>query len=155
MGALPLSKYPLFNVQSSLDAAQSTQTLAPYFLDWLSHPTYDSYWKQWSIEERYASIQVPALTIAAWYDIFQGGSLRNYEGLRDHAGNAASRKEQRLMVVIGGHAIPGRKIGSVDFGEAAGEFSENDAILSWFDYLLRGEQERIREGKACQDICDG
>ena len=145
--ALPLSKYPLFNVQSSLDAAQSTQTLAPYFLDWLSHPTYDSYWKQWSIEEQYPSIQVPALTIAAWYDIFQGGSLRNYEGLRDHAGNAAARKEQRLLVVIGGHAGSGRKIGSVDFGEAAGEFSENDAILSWYDYLLRGEQNEFAKEK--------
>ena len=32
------------------------------------------------------SIQVPALTIAAWYDIFQGGSLRNYMGLRDARG---------------------------------------------------------------------
>jgi hypothetical protein len=27
--------------------------MAPYFQDWLDHPTYDSYWKQWSIEDNY------------------------------------------------------------------------------------------------------
>ena len=45
-------------------------------------PDYDAYWKQWSIEEHFPNIQVPALTIAAWYDIFQGGTLRNYIGIR-------------------------------------------------------------------------
>ncbi|MGH9599897.1 MAG: CocE/NonD family hydrolase, partial [Terracidiphilus sp.] len=78
---LPLSRYPVFNVPQNLSGAALTHTLAPYFLDWLAHPTYDSYWKQWSIEDRYAQIDVPALTVAAWYDLFLGGSLRNYLGL--------------------------------------------------------------------------
>ena len=72
---LPLKKYPLYNMQLNSDPASWTARFAPYFLDWLDHPTYDSYWKQWAIEEQYASIQVPALTIAAWYDLFQGGSV--------------------------------------------------------------------------------
>ena len=55
-----------------------TASLAPYFLDWIAHPNYDDYWKRWSIQDHYADIKVPALTVAAWYDIFQGGSLRNY-----------------------------------------------------------------------------
>ena len=42
-----------------------------------------------------SKIQVPALTIAAWYDIFQGGSLRNYMGMRDHAGTEAARNGQQ------------------------------------------------------------
>ena len=62
-------------------------------MDWLGHPTYDSYWKQWSIEENYPNIQVPALTIAAWYDIFQGGSLRNYMGLQ------GQRRKSRLRAM--------------------------------------------------------
>ena len=80
---LPLSQFPIFNVKLAPDGAGLTHTLAPYFQDWLDHPTYDSYWKQWSIEENYDKIQVPALTITAWYDIFQGGSLRNYMGLKE------------------------------------------------------------------------
>jgi hypothetical protein len=79
---LPLKQYPLFNLDLGPGSADYTHKLAPYFLDWLDHPTYDSYWKQWSIEENYDKIQVPALTIAAWYDLFQDGSLRNYMGMK-------------------------------------------------------------------------
>jgi putative CocE/NonD family hydrolase len=144
---LPLKRYPLFNLGSSLDSANITAKLAPYFLDWLDHPTYDSYWKQWSIEEQYPSIQVPALTVAAWYDIFQGGSLRNFAGLKEHAGDAEARKEQKLLIVIGGHAGGGRKIGSVDFGPAAAEYDEATVTLSWYDYLLRGQQNEFATEK--------
>ncbi len=69
---LPLKQYPLYNVRIDPGSPAATATLAPYFLDWLDHPLYDRYWKRWSIEEQYPSIQVPALTVAAWYDIFQG-----------------------------------------------------------------------------------
>jgi hypothetical protein len=126
-----------------MDGTGLTGALAPYFLDWLNHPAYDSYWKQWAIDEQYASIRVPALTVAAWYDIFQGGSLRNYLGMKAHAGNEAARNGQRLLVTIGGHAGGGRKIGTVDFGAAAEEYDENAVTLEWYDYLLQGKQNRF------------
>jgi hypothetical protein len=137
---LPLTKYPLFNISAPADGAALTQTLAPYFIDWATHTDYDSYWKQWSIEENFQNIQVPALTIAAWYDIFQGGSLRNYVGLKAHAGNEAARAGQHLLVTIGGHAGGGSHIGTVDFGPAAAEFDENSITLDWYDYLFQGKQ---------------
>jgi putative CocE/NonD family hydrolase len=143
---LPLSQFPVFNVKLASDGAGLTHILAPYFLDWLDHPTYDSYWKQWSIEENYAKIQVPALTIAAWYDIFQGGSLRNYMGMRDHAGTEAARKGQQLLIAIGGHSGWGRKIGEVDFGPDA-SFDENEITLDWYDYLFLGKQNQFANGK--------
>jgi len=145
---LPLGKYPLFNLQgASVDA--SMKTLAPYFLDWLAHPTYDEYWKQWSIEGHYADITVPALTTAAWYDIFQGGSLRNYVGLKTRGGSEAARRGQRLLVVIGGHAGDGRKIGDVDFGPSADDpaIGGGAVILAWYDYLLKGEQNGLAKSK--------
>jgi putative CocE/NonD family hydrolase len=141
---LPLTQFPVFNIQPISDPAQITQKLAPYYLDWLAHPTYDSYWKQWSIEENYNNIQVPALTVAAWYDLFQGGSLRNYAGLRDHAGNEAARKNQRLLVIIGGHSGNGRKVGEVDFGPDA-VFDENAFTLDWYDYLFLGKQNQFAD----------
>jgi hypothetical protein len=141
---LPLTGYPVINVERGADGAQLTHELAPYFIDWLAHPTYDSYWKQWSIEENYDKIQVPALTIGAWYDLFLGGSLRNYIGLRDHAGNEAARNAQRLMVVVGGHAGHDRKVGEVDFGPEAA-FDENAITLDWYDYLFFGKQNRFAD----------
>jgi len=142
---LPLNQYPVFNIPAPQNAAALTSRLAPYFLDWLAHPTYDDYWKQWSIEENYDKIQVPSLTVAAWYDLFQGGSLRNYLGMKEHAGNEAARSGQRLLVAIGGHAGGGRHIGDVDFGPAAAEFDENDVTLDWYDYLFLGKQNQFSD----------
>ena len=142
---LPLTEFPVFNIQPIETPAALTRELAPYYIDWLAHPTYDSYWKQWSIEENFANIQVPSLTIAAWYDIFQGGSLRNYMGMRDHAGNEAARADQRLLVTIGGHAGGGRKIGAVDFGPDANEYNEDAIVLDWYDYLLKGKQNQFAD----------
>jgi putative CocE/NonD family hydrolase len=144
---LPLKQFPVFNLQVGPGSVSFTRKLAPYFLDWLDHPTYDSYWKQWSIEEQYASIQVPALTITAWYDIFQGGSLRNYTGMKAHAGTEEARAGQRLLVAIGGHAGGGRTIGAVDFGLAAEKLDENATTLEWYDYVLQGKQNQFATGK--------
>src|ERR1700734_3032708 len=146
MWKLPLTSYPLFNFSDSSAALYSPRTLAPYFLDWLAHPNYDDYWKGWSIEEHYADINVPALTVAAWYDIFEGGSLRNYAGIRAHGGDGA-RATQRLLVVIGGHAGIGQKIGDIDFGPAAAQFEEDAVTLSWYEYLLKGVQNNFAKEK--------
>jgi uncharacterized protein len=140
---LPLARYPLFNMADSR-TSDLLPSLAPYFLDWLAHPTYDEYWRRWSIEEHYADITVPALTIAAWYDIFQGGSLRNYVGLKTHAGSDAARRGQHLLVALGGHAGTGTRVGDVDFGAAA-KFNADDATLDWYDFLFKGAQNEFAQ----------
>lgn len=143
---LPLKKYPLFNMQMDTDPANWTARFAPYFIDWLDHPLYDAYWKQWAIEEQYASIQVPALTVAAWYDLFQGGSLRNYIGLKAGAGNEKARAGQHLLIAIGGHSGWARKVGEVDFGPDAA-FDENGTTLAWYEYLFLGKQNEFATEK--------
>lgn len=140
---LPLAAYPLFNSPGGSLKVDSPDEFAPYFLDWLAHPSFDEYWKRWSIEDHYRDITVPVLTVAAWYDIFQGGSLRNYEGVKADGGSDAAKRGQHLLVTIGGHAGSGRKIGAVDFGPAAAEFDEDDATLQWYDYLFKGVQNQF------------
>jgi putative CocE/NonD family hydrolase len=142
---LPLAYYPLFNF-SIASGSQMTSSLAPYFLDWLAHPNYDDYWKRWSIEEHFSDINVPVLTEAAWYDIFLGGSLRNYMGMKAHAASDAARQGQRLYVAIGGHAGGGRKVGDVDFGPDA-ELQDKDITLAWYDYVFKGVQNEFAKRK--------
>jgi putative CocE/NonD family hydrolase len=144
---LPLQQYPLFNFEIAPGPAGLTRTLAPYFEDWLDHPSYDSYWKKWAIEENYDKIQVPGLIITSWYDIFQDGSLRNFEGIKAHGGTEAARTGQRLLVNIGGHAGGGRKIGEVDFGPAALEYEWDPVTLDWYDYLFLGKQNQFATEK--------
>jgi len=89
---------------------------------------------------------VPILTIAAWYDIFLGGSLRNYIGVKSHGGSDAARQGQKLLVTIGGHAGSGRKIGDVDFGASA-DFEEDDATIDWYDYLFKNASNEFSSAK--------
>ena len=85
---------------------------------------------------------MPALHTAACYDIFQAGSLQNYQGLKFHAANEDARRGQHLLVIIGGHAGSGRKIGDVDFDSDA-VFNEDDVTLAWYDYLFKGAKNRF------------
>lgn len=115
----------------------TTAGLADYYFDWIAHPTYDDYWKQWSIEEQFNRITVPGLHLAAWYDLFQDGSIRNYVGIRERGGSEAARKGQRLIIMPGGHAGSTPKIGEVDFGKDS--TVDTWALgLRWYDYLLKG-----------------
>ena len=115
---LPLRDFPVFNIKPVASGSQLTHELAPYFLDWLAHPTYDSYWKQWSIEENYAEHSGPRADDRRLVRHLPGRisaqlcrPARRTPGMKQHANG------QRLLVIaIGGHAGSGRKIGEVDFG---------------------------------------
>ena len=136
---LPLGAYPLFNPAADGQSSDSAAAIAPYYLDWIAHPSEDAYWKQWSIEAHFADITVPALSIVAWYDIFQDGSFRNYLGIKAHGGSDAARAGQHLVAIVGGHAGNGPMIGDVDFGPGS-KFDEDEATISWYDYLFKHVQ---------------
>jgi len=143
---LPLSDYPLFDAGAA-SGTENPRTLAPYFIDWLAHPSYDDYWKRISIEEHFSEIDVPVYSVAAWYDIFLGGSLRNYVGIKGHGGSDTTRRGQRLLVEIGGHAGGGRHIGEVDFGPAAEQVDADEVMLRWYDAILKGEKNDVEQEK--------
>jgi hypothetical protein len=139
---LPLAAFPLFDEGADGDSTETPQGLASYFLDWLAHPSYDDYWKKVSIEDHFSQITVPIFHLAAWYDIFLGGSLRNYVGIKARGGSEEARRGQRLMVITGGHAGTGPRIGEVEFGRDS-VVNDEDLALRWYDYLLKGEKNGL------------
>ena len=91
--------------------------LAAYFYDWLSHPDYDDYWKEMSIEENYSRLAAPAYNVGGWYDIFQGGTIRNYLGMRAEGATEDARRGQKLLIGPWHHDVRGsRMAGSHYFG---------------------------------------
>ena len=144
---LPLASYPVFNFGQLPADAQLTASIAPYYFDWLVHPDYDDYWKQWSIEEHFANVTVPILNVGAWYDIFSDGTLHNYMGVKAHGASEPARTQQHLLMQIGGHAGFGRRIGDVDFGAHALENPYVDVILDWYDYLFKGAHNQFATDK--------
>jgi uncharacterized protein len=138
---LPLISYPVLEPPSA-------EGLAPYFTDWLAHPNFDEYWKPLSIEDHYAQIQVPVFSLGAWYDIFLGGTLKNYVRLKTEAGTEAARRGQRLAVSVGGHAgeSSSGKVGAVEFGNKL-PADGDEAMLRWYDWLLKGETNGVEKEK--------
>ncbi len=144
---LPLDNYSVFNFGQLPADAQLTAAVAPYYLDWLAHPDYDDYWKQWSIEENFSKIAVPMLQVGGWYDIFAAGTLRNYMGAKARGSTDAARTQQHLLMEIGGHAGFGRRIGDVDFGAHATENVYTNVILDWYDFLFKGIKNEFATDK--------
>jgi uncharacterized protein len=113
-----------------------------YYRDWLAHPTRDAFWDPVCIGERLKRVEVPALIVGGWYDLFLGGTLENYRRMRGEAATARARAGTRLLVGPWAHgstygAYPDHSFDV--FGADAG--IDLDALqLRFFARHLRGER---------------
>ena len=133
---LPLNDFPFLH------------EAAPYFYDWLAHPDDDEYWARWNIEARHSAVRVPVCNVGGWYDIFLGGTLRNYVGMGEHGATPAARQGQKLVIGPWYHTLPlGNVVGEVDYGFASHAVATDlDGLhLKWFDYWLKGKQNGLLE----------
>ncbi|HEX4109936.1 MAG TPA: CocE/NonD family hydrolase [Solirubrobacteraceae bacterium] len=85
---LPLSSPPL------LDESPA----GAFYRDWLAHPADDGYWHALAISHQYPLVEVPVLNVGGWYDLFLGGTLENYRGIRERGGSELAREASRLLV---------------------------------------------------------
>ncbi|GAC1515176.1 MAG: CocE/NonD family hydrolase [Chloroflexota bacterium] len=131
-GHVPLETYPPL----------ATTEFGAFFFDWLAHPTYDDYWRRWSIDKDYARIDIPALHIGGWYDIFLNGTVKNFVGLRRAAASRKARESQKLLVGPWYHLPWTSLTGANDFGPAARNIV-NDWQLRWFDQFLKEEDTGV------------
>jgi putative CocE/NonD family hydrolase len=115
--------------------------LAPYYDDWLAHPAHGEFWDKLKIDGNYGQLDVAALHVGAWYDIFLGGTIQNFMGMRAGAKTEQARNAQHLLLGPWTH-ITGITLGPV--GEYdPGVRSSHVAIdfdglhLRWYDRWLR------------------
>lgn len=118
---------------------------APYFFEWLSHPSRGPFWQAVSIQDRYDKIRVPAFNVGGWYDIFLDGTLRNFTGVREKGATSEARTGARLLLGPWTHTTPPlAPSGDIDFGVRAGQGASplsldiDGEYLRFFDRWLRG-----------------
>ncbi len=111
-----------------------------YFLEWLAHPTYDDYWRRWSIDEDYGRLTVPALHLGGWYDIFLSGTVKNFVGMRNGAGSEPARQGQKLVIGPWTH-MPWAPAGGR--GEGVEPSVAENMQLRWFDRFLKGVETGV------------
>ena len=92
----PLRDLPLFRRNGLCD----------FYFDWIEHETDSAWWAKRQVEGRYDSIQVPALHVGGWYDVFVDGTLTNWAGLRARRPRSTAAGRRPLAPPAG--AGPGR-----------------------------------------------
>jgi putative CocE/NonD family hydrolase len=123
---------------ASLDALGS---LLPAWNDWLRHPGRDDFWRSISIAEHFAHIDVPALHIGGWFDIFLHGTLANYRGLSERP----DASPQRLVIGPWAHAVAYDALGEVEYGAgaSAAALDMTRLQLDWFGGFLKPDATPI------------
>jgi uncharacterized protein len=114
--------------------------LADYYRDWLAHPTYDDYWRRWSIDTDYGRLKVPALHIAGLYDSFLSGTVRNFVGMRRGASGDHARERQKLLIAPFTH-MPWWPVW--DANAAAGANAVDDWQLRYLAEVLDGSESGV------------
>lgn len=66
---------------------------APWYREWLAHPTRDAYWDARDALTRLVRVEVPALHIAGWFDIFLSGGVDAFRRLQ-----ALGKRHQHLFI---------------------------------------------------------
>jgi putative CocE/NonD family hydrolase len=118
-----------------LNGLDALGTLLPDWNDWLAHPDRDEFWRSISIADQFATLDVPALHIGGWFDVFLHGTLANYRGLAGRKDAA----EQRLIVGPWAHAVAYDALGEVDYGPASSiaALDLTRVQLDWFAGFLK------------------
>jgi putative CocE/NonD family hydrolase len=120
------------------------EALPKYVLDWFDHHQPGDYWTDLDVGHRIHKINVPALHISGWYDIFVQGSVAGFLFLERSAGSEFAREHQYLIAGPWQHIPWGERIGAADFGPEA--LLDTDSILlRWFNHWLKDSGEFLGE----------
>jgi uncharacterized protein len=128
---LPLASAPL------LDEGDAGR----FYRDWLAHPVDDAYWQELGFGQGYRGIEVPALNVGGWFDIFLGGTIANYTRLRREGASERARAGTRLVLGPFAHGSTYGPYPDHAFPEFAPEADLDLAALQ-LDFLERHIREK-------------
>jgi putative CocE/NonD family hydrolase len=125
--------------------------LAPWYTEWLEHPSYDEFWRDLDAVAHASDIQVPVLQLACWYDLFLPSQLELDEVLQKQESKVADAT--RLIVGPWAHntylGLTFTLAGDRDFGRGADSSANWTSPLAfdWFDTHLRDGDEAGEDSK--------
>ena len=133
-----------YNKMDSIDGTPS-----PVFQEWISHPSYDSYWQSMiPYKDEFSHINIPILSTTGYYDDGQRGAMYYYlEHLKYNP-------EAEHYLLIGPYDHWGAQFASSAYlrGYQIDEIAQinikDELAFEWFDYILKdGEKPSILKDK--------
>ncbi len=120
--------------------ALRAEGLPSYVLDWFDHDLPGDYWSQQDVSLSLGRINIPALHISGWYDMFLRGTIDGFLQLRRNAASSFARQHQYLIAGPWQHIPWGDRIGATDFGPQA-LLDTDQLLLRWFNHWLKNSGE--------------
>jgi predicted acyl esterase len=111
---------------------------------WTRHYAYDAYWEQRDSTRRYAEVNVPAVHIGGYFDIFARGTIDAFLGYQTKGGPKA-RGRQKLLMGPWTHAVLTDKAGDLVFPHAKSPPNNVQDQLRWWEYYLKGISNGMAE----------
>lgn len=102
----------------------------------LAHPSYDEYWRRMDTTTKFEVMDVPAVHVGGWFDMFAQGTIDEFLG-RQHRGAPGSRGTQKLIMGPWQHAIGKMPVGELRFPNANRPPVAYDPVR-WFEHYLQG-----------------
>ena len=124
--------------------------LGQSFFDGLEDPFAPAYSAPSTILGHHDQVRVPAYNAGGWYDIFLGGTIRNYQEMRARGATPEAR-QAKLLIGPWTHSNPGHTVGDVYFGYGASAALINLQMdfmslqLRWFDRWLKGVENGVEQ----------
>ncbi|MFY7735036.1 MAG: CocE/NonD family hydrolase [Bacteroidia bacterium] len=111
----------------------------PIFQNWLSHPSYDSYWKSMvPTPADYAKINIPILTTTGYYDGSQIGAIQYFKLHTKYNKNANHYFVIGPYDHWGGQRKPAKNLMGYEIDSVA-NINMMNLAYDWLDYVLKGK----------------
>ena len=107
----------------------------------LSHAAEDAYWD--AVRADFSAVNVPAVHIGGWYDIFARGTIDGFLGYQ-HEGGPDARGRQHLVMGPWTHDVDSLQVGELLFEDAA-SMSSDTYLEVWFQACLLGIDSAMQE----------
>lgn len=152
-----LSSIPL----KDLSPIKNTGLGLDFFKELINHPL-DEKFKQlpYSLIHDLSEVQIPALNIAGWNDIFCQDTINNFTYQLKSSQNGQIVRS-KLLIGPWSHLNYSNVIGDVDYGMKASmnfidqEFDHVGLMKKWFDFWLKDEKNGIDEEPAVKIFIGG
>ena len=110
------------------------------------HSNDDDYWAKFDTTKRFNRMDVPAVHVGGWFDMFLQGTIDQFTG-RQHHGAAGAKGTQKLVIGPWQHAIGKMPTGQLTFPNATRIPQAYDA-LRWFTHYLKGTDNGVEKEPA-------
>jgi uncharacterized protein len=110
------------------------------------HRLWSAWWEEWAVLPRVGDVNVPALHIGGWFDIFTQGTIDAFIAAQHHGGTGAMGRQKLIVGPWTHYNTAQTRAGAVEF--PANAFMLDDLVtilLDWLDQWLKGESRGVEQ----------